>query len=169
MAVVTLPYTFSSPDVQSEVWVYNFTIGSLSYTNTATVDTDITTTINSLRGTTASITVLSVTTITRVGTDPGSFTYIAAPSLKFTAGGVDFTYYSTSGSVGVLGNETQSITFSTTFDIQIPGSFIGKEWTATHFVQVDETNTARVDTGTLTSAGFLIPGGIDALFFGTNF
>lgn len=169
MSVVTLPYVFSTPNVQAETWVYNFNIGSLAFVNTAVVDTDITTTINSLKGRIANITVLSVTTITRSGTDPGSFTYTAAPSLKFTCNGVDFTYFSTSGSVAVLGNGTQTITFSSTFNIEIPASFIGQLWTATHFVQVNETNTARVDTGTLTSSPFRIPAGDNAIFFGSNF
>lgn len=173
MADVTLPYQFDSLNVQFEDWIYTFSIGSLSYNNTASTDSDITTIINSYDGTTANITVYSVTTITRSGTDPGSFLYTAYPALKITADGVDETFYSTSGSVSVGGNDSQQIIFSSTFDYVLPPSFVNKEWTITHFIQLDENSTSKVDTGTQTSPGFTIPvvlgGAVNSIFFGTNF
>lgn len=169
MAIVKPPYTYSTNDVQVENWVYNFNVGSLSRSNTATTDTDITTTINSYNGSRANFTVYIVTTISRSGTDPGAFTYTSAPSLKITAGGVDATFYTTSGSVSVGGTTSGQIIFSTTFDYTLPASFANKEWTITHFEQLTETNTARVDTGTATSTGFTIPVSSGGLFFGTNF
>jgi hypothetical protein len=116
----------------------------------------------------ANINVSSVTTITRAGTDPGAFTYNAAPSLVFTSNNVNFTYYATSGTVSVTGNETRQISFLTTFDVLLPGVFLNQLWTANHTVLVTETNTARVDSGFLQSAGFIIPSHTST-FFGSNF
>lgn len=168
MSVVATPYTFTTNDVQTEVWTYNFAVGSLIRTNTATVDTDITTTIVLFNNGVANINVSSVTTITRAGTDPGAFTYNAAPSLVFTSNNVNFTYYATSGTVSVTGNETRQISFLTTFDVLLPGVFLNQLWTANHTVLVTETNTARVDSGFLQSAGFIIPSHTST-FFGSNF
>lgn len=174
MANITLPYTYTTNDVQTEVWTYTFGAGSLTYNNTATTDTDVSVTINSFDGTTANITVYAITTITRSGTDPGAFSYTSYPSLKFTADGVDETFYSTSGSVSVGGNQTLTIIFSSTFNHVMPSSFVNKEWTITNFIQLNEDSTARTDTGTATSLGFTIPivitnGQLNSIFFGTNF
>jgi hypothetical protein len=168
MSVVATPYTFTTNDVQTEVWTHVFAIGSLSYTNTATVDTDIRTTINLFNNGLANINVSSVTTITRSGTDPGAFTYTSAPTLVFNSNNTNFTYYSTSGSVSVGGNATGRISFLTTFDIFLPGIFLNQLWTANHSVLVTETNTVRSDSGFLVSPGFLIPSHTST-FFGSNF
>jgi|688.fasta_scaffold00188_4 hypothetical protein len=168
MSIVATPYTYTTNDVQTESWVYNFAVGSLTRTNTATVDTDIRTTINVFNNGLANINISSVTTITRSGTDPGAFTYTAAPVLRFNSGGVDFTYYSTSGSVSVGGNATGTVSFLSTFNILLPGNFLNKLWTSNHSVTVTETNTARVDSGFLVSPGFLIPSHTST-FFGSNF
>jgi hypothetical protein len=168
MSIVVTPYTYTTNDVQTESWTYVFNIGSLGYNNTATVDTDIRTTIILFNNGIANINVSSVTTISRAGTDPGAFTYTATPILKFNSGLAEYTYYSTSGSVSVGGQTTGTISFLSTFDVRLPGDFLNKLWTANHSVTVTETNTSRVDSGFLVSPGFLIPSHTST-FFGSNF
>ena len=178
MSVVTLPYTYSINDVQFEnTWTYDSGRPSLPDVTTATVDTDMSMTINSYNEITnvINVTIYSQTNISRTAAviyPPPSFTYTAAPIFTVTRQdtAVSSTVYSSSGSTVVGNGGASNIIFSTTFNHTLPSDFLNRFWTITLSVTVSEVDTGRSDPGSSTSAAIIIPrSNGNAIFFGMNF
>jgi hypothetical protein len=178
MSVVTLPYTYSINDVQFEnTWTYDSGRPSLPEITTATVDTDMSMTINSYNEITnvINVTIYSQTNISRSAAaiyPPGVFTYTAAPIFTVTRQdtAVSSTVYSSSGSTTVGNGGNSNIIFSTTFNHTLPSNFLNRFWTITLSVTASEVTTGRSDPGSSTSGAIIIPKAIgNAIFFGMNF
>ena len=178
MSVVTLPYNYSVNDVQFEnTWTYDSGRPSLPDITTATVDTDMSMTINSYNEITnvINVTIYSQTNISRTAAaiySPPSFTYTAAPVFTITRQdtATSSTVYSSSGSTAVGNGGASNIIFSSTFDHTLPSNFLNRDWTIGFSVTVSETNTSRSDSGSSTSGAILIPKAVgNAIFFGMNF
>jgi hypothetical protein len=178
MSVVTLPYNYSINDVQFEnTWTYDSGRPSLPDVTTATIDTDMSMTINSYNEITnvINVTIYSQTNISRSAAviySPPTFTYTAAPIFTVTRQdtAVSSTVYSSSGSTTVAPASSGNIIFSTTFNHTLPSDFLNRFWTITLSVTVSEVNTSRSDSGSSTSAAIIIPRSTGtAIFFGMNF
>jgi hypothetical protein len=171
MADISLPYTYTTNNVQTAV--FNTAHGFYSeFTATDTIDTDMVSTINSYEPATGvvNITISSTTTINRGGTIDTTHTYSAAPQFRITSGGNIQTVYSSSATTSRGTSGAVTIVFSTTFNYTLPAGFAGNEWTITHYVQVTDDSRGYSSVGESTSTGFTIPVGmINAIFFGTNF
>lgn len=169
MAEVTLPYTFTTDDVQTAVFSTSHGFyGELTAIDT--IDTDMVSTINSYNSSTgvANVTISSTTTISRGGTIDTTHNYTASPQFSITSGATTEVIYSSNASVSLAA--TGSIVFNTSFDYTLPKSFAGKEWTITHFVLVTDDSFGYSSNGTSTSEGFTIPvDNLNAIFFGSNF